>query len=91
MRGLRAVVARGTGGCLGRAQGEELHRALSQLLRGAGGRELPVSGRWAPLVAAISYGTLAKIKDVTAVIVPGGGSTLNTSCVCFGCSWGSCI
>lgn len=33
-----------------------------------------------------------KIKDTTAVIVLEDGSTLNTSCICFGCSWlGNCI
>lgn len=33
-----------------------------------------------------------KIKNTRAVIVLEGGSTLTTSCVCFGCSWwGSCV
>lgn len=64
----------------------------SQAPRGVAGRESPVSGGWAASVADIFFmARKAKIKDVTAVIVPGDGSTLNTLCVCFGCSWGSCI
>lgn len=48
-------MARGTGGWLGFGQGEELHRVPGP--EGRSGRELPVSGGWAALVADIFHGT----------------------------------
>lgn len=66
---------KGAGGWLGVGQGGELHRAMSQVLRGATGRELPVSDGQLWLLTFF-MARKQKIKDVTAVIVPGDGSTL---------------